>query len=441
MSESNKAKPLRVGLLGLGTVGQALVGLTRSQAHSGVVEIIAASVRDPAKPRPGTDGITLVTDPTVVASDRSLPIIVELMGGADAPLPYVLAALNRGATIVTANKAMLAAHAGELLAAAAAGGGDLLFEGAVAGGIPIVRLLREALTSDPVTALYGIINGTSNFILSEMTQTGREFGDVLREAQAKGYAEADPTLDVGGGDARQKLALLCALAFGALPVEAEIPCRGIDGITPGDIDYARDKGYRIKLVGFARRLKDAGVGTQIETWVAPALLPDTSLLSQVGDAYNAIVVETPSLGRQLYFGRGAGGGPTAHAVMADLLDAARNVALGQRRRILPLSAGAEPPMTTFVGPDEVAARFSLRFTAKDQAGVLHQISGALGAENISIESMVQPGGDGRSKDTALIHIMTHATTEAHVRRALAKIEALDVIVGPCGYLRVLAPVA
>jgi homoserine dehydrogenase len=274
MSELNNVNPLRVGLLGLGTVGQALVGLTRSQAHRGVVEIVAASVRDPAKPRPGTDGIALVTAPMAVANDPSLPIIVELMGGADAPLPYVLAALNRGATIVTANKAMLAAHAGELLSAAEKGGGDLLFEGAVAGGIPIVRLLREALTSDPMTALYGIINGTSNFILSEMTQSGREFGDVLREAQAKGYAEADPTLDVGGGDARQKLALLCALAFGELPIEAAIPCRGIDGITPGDIDYARDKGYRIKLVGFSGMTATLKV-TRTEILPYPVRLPVT----------------------------------------------------------------------------------------------------------------------------------------------------------------------
>lgn len=432
MSAPHSARPLAVGIAGLGTVGGGVLRVLRDNADliaaraGRPIAVTAVSARDRTRDRGvPLGGLRWYDDPLALAADPDIDVVVELIGGSEAPArPLVFAALAAGKSVVTANKALLARHGVELAAETERTGAALAFEAAVAGGIPIIKALREGLAGNRIRRVAGILNGTCNFILTAMRERGREFADVLAEAQRLGYAEADPSFDIDGVDAAHKLAILSALAFGRAVNFADVHVEGIRGITALDIAFASELGYRIKLLGIARRT-EAGV----ESRVHPCLVPQNAPLARVDGVYNAVVAEGDFVGRIMLEGRGAGAGPTASAVVADLIDLARG-------RSAPVwGAGADALSTAPAVPmSAYAGSYYLRLMVLDRPGVIADVAGALRDSGVSLESMLQ---HGRAPGEAVpIVLVTHETRESAMHAALASIERLDAVLERPSLIRI-----
>jgi homoserine dehydrogenase len=408
---------LRVGVAGLGTVGGGLLKLLAARgvrAGERPLQVAAISARSRSRQRDvDISAFAWMDDPVELAGRADIDVFVELIGGSDGPAKRAVeTALKRGAHVVTANKALLAEHGAELAALSEAYGGQLLFEAAVGGGVPVVKALKESLAGANITALAGILNGTCNYLLTEMEASGRSFADVLADAQRLGYAEADPTMDVGGFDAGHKVSLLAAIAFGAAPDFAQVEIEGVDKVTLTDIRMAGKLGYRIKLIARAER-----VGDGVRTHVQPALLAFDHPLANVGGALNALVVDADPVGRLTFIGRGAGSGPTASAVAADLIDLAN----GARRPVFgrPLKG-----LGKFAPADKRAetGRFYVRLMVKDQPGVIAAVSDQLGKAGVSIESILQLPTPGDAP--VPIVLTTKACARASLDGAVAAIAGL-----------------
>jgi homoserine dehydrogenase len=424
-------KPIHVGLLGLGTVGGGTLTVLRrnkeeiARRAGREIRVLQAAVRDLAKAKAfAGEGLDLTTDPTVVVDNPEIDIVVELIGGIEPARTLVLKAIQNGKHVVTANKALIAKHGNEIFAAAQAKGVMVAFEAAVAGGIPIIKAIREGLSANRIQWLAGIINGTTNFILSEMRDKGLAFDTVLKEAQRLGYAEADPTFDVEGVDAAHKLAILSAIAFG-VPMQFDAAyIEGISKLTREDIRYAEELGYRVKLLGITKRRDDG-----IELRVHPTLIPEKRLIANVNGAMNAVLVNGDAVGATLYYGKGAGAEPTASAVVADLVDVTRLHTADPHHRVPHLAFQPDQLTDLKVLPmDEVATAYYLRMRALDKPGVLADITRILADLNISIDAMLQKEPAEGEKQADII-MLTHVALEKHVNAAIAKIEALGSIEG------------
>jgi homoserine dehydrogenase len=438
MSASQK-RPIRLGLLGLGTVGQAAYDLlrrnqgeiTRRSGHA--LQVVAVARRDTeAARRCVDDSVQVLADGHALVSHAEVDVVVELMGGVDPAKQWVLAAIDAGKHVVTANKALLALHGNEIFDRARKRGVVVAFEAAVAGGIPIIKTLREGLSANRIHWVAGIINGTTNFILTQMRQKGLDFASALAQAQALGYAEADPTFDIEGVDAAHKIALVSAMAFGVRVQFDRVHVEGITQLQAADMRYAEQLGYRIKLLGITKRV-DSGV----ELRVHPTLLPQRSLLASVEDAMNAVMVCGDAVGSTLYYGKGAGGDPTASAVVADVLDVAR---LMDADAVHHAPALAFQPSAVDDGPvlpqDEVVTSYYLRLRVRDEAGVLAKLTAILAQRHISLDAVIQreAEGDEATPHTDLI-VLTHAAREGLMNQAIDAMQALDVVVQPVVRLR------
>ena len=385
-------KPVKVGVLGLGTVGGGTVNVLKRNAaeiarRAGREIIITrASARDPGKNRIcDTQGIALTTDPYEIINDPEIEIIIELIGGDTVAKDLVLKAIENGKHVVTANKALIALHGNEIFARAGAKGVMIAFEAAVAGGIPIIKAIREGLSGNQIQWLAGIINGTGNFILTEMRDKGRNFDDVLAEAQALGYAEADPTFDVEGIDAAHKLTILASIAFG-IPLQFDkVYTEGITRITRADVEYAEELGYRIKHLGIARKTPEG-----IELRVHPTLIPERRLIANVDGVMNAVLVKGDAVGPTLYYGAGAGAEPTASAVVADVIDVVRALTGDPENRVPHLAFQADALADIPVlSPEQIRTAYYLRLHAEDKPGVLADVTRILASHRISIEAIIQ----------------------------------------------------
>ena len=423
--------PVNVGLLGLGTVGGGTFNVLNRNAEEIArragrdIRITQAAAReyDPAG-LPGIDAITVSDDAFAVVENPEIDIVVELIGGYEPARELVLKAIAKGKHVVTANKALIAMHGNEIFAAAEEQGVMVAFEAAVAGGIPIIKALREGLSANRVNWLTGIINGTGNFILTEMRDKGRDFADVLSEAQALGYAEADPTFDVEGIDAAHKLTILASIAFG-IPLQFDkVYTEGISRITREDVGYAEAFGYRIKHLGYTRRT-DKG----IEMRVHPTLIPERRLIANVDGVMNAVLVNADAVGATLYYGAGAGAEPTASAVVADIVDIARTLTADPQNRVPHLAF--QPNAITdipILAMEDVETAYYLRMQVTDKPGVMADVASILGNAGISIEAILQkepPPG----VDQASIILLTHVVKEGQMNMAIREIEALDSIHG------------
>jgi len=430
-----------VALLGLGNVGGGVVKLLEDNAAAiaarlgATLEVRAIAVRDvdKAKRLVDVDRGLLTSDALATVRRDDIDIVCELIGGTTLAKQVTLAAIAAGKHVVTANKALLAEHGAEVFSAAEAAGVDVYYEAAVCGGVPIIRVLREGLASDRVEALHGIVNGTSNYILTTMTATRRPFADILRDAQALGYAEADPALDISGGDAAHKLAILVNLCFGTSVDVTAISTDGIDIVEPIDLDYAGRWGYVIKPLVIARAHGDPATGP-IEARVHPALVPASWLLADVGGAKNALYVQSYALGPSLYYGAGAGMLPTAMSVVSDMIEIGRNMfarVAGAPRPTRPRPV--QPRALVAIG--EIRTRYYLRFGVHDKPGVLGQLMTILGAHQISVAQLAQ---DGRAADAepVWVVVLTHEAAECDVRAALAEIDALEVVRQPARLIRI-----
>jgi homoserine dehydrogenase len=422
--------PIHVGLLGLGTVGGGTLTVLRRNAEEITrragreIRVVRAAVRNLDKAKALANGLPLTTDPMAVVNDPGIEIVAELMGGIEPARALVLAAIENGKHVVTANKHLIAKHGNEIFAAAQKKGVIVAFEAAVAGGIPIIKALREGLTANRIEWLAGIINGTSNFILTEMRDKGAAFADVLKQAQDLGYAEADPTFDIEGIDAAHKLTILSAIAFG-IPMQFDRAyTEGISKLTREDVQYAEELGYRIKLLGIARRA-EAG----IELRVHPTLIPERRLIANVDGAMNAVLVKGDAVGPTLYYGAGAGAEPTASAVVADLVDVTRLHTADPHHRVPHLAFQPDQLAATPILPmDEVRTAYYLRLSAFDRPGVLADITRILADRDISIDAMVQKE-PAEGEEQVDIILLTHVTVEKNVNAAIGKIEALDSVAG------------
>ena len=430
--------PINVGLLGLGTVGGGtLTVLRRNEAEitrraGRAIRVKIAAVRDLEKAKAkyaGTD-LTITTDPMQVVDNPEIDIIVEMIGGTDLAKTLVLKAIANGKHVVTANKALLAMHGNEIFAAAQAKGVMVAFEAAVAGGIPIIKAVREGLTANRIEWIAGIINGTTNFILSEMRDKGLSFETVLAEAQRLGYAESDPTFDVEGVDAAHKLTILSAIAFG-IPMQFDKAyTEGISKLTKEDIQYAEQLGYRIKLLGITKRTPKG-----IELRVHPTLIPTKRLIANVEGVMNAVLVKGDAVGATLYYGRGAGSEPTASSVVADLVDVTRMHTADPENRVPHLAFQPDALSSEPILPmSEVRTAYYLRMRAVDQPGVLAEITRILADLEISIDAMIQKEPDEGQEQVDII-ILTHVTVEKNIDQAIVKIESLSTIPGKVTRLR------
>jgi homoserine dehydrogenase len=428
---------LRVGLLGIGTVGSGTFEVLarnqeeiRRRAGCGIQITVVADL-DTARAEAVVKGrARVVTDASELVADADVDVVVELIGGYGVAKALVLEAIRRGKHVVTANKALLAVHGTEIFAAARERGVTVAFEAAVAGGIPIIKALREGLTANRIEWVAGIINGTTNFILSEMRAKGLDFGAVLKEAQRLGYAEADPSFDIEGVDAAHKATILSAIAFG-VPVQFDkAHVEGITALQAADIRYAEQLGYRIKLLGIARRREHG-----IELRVHPTLIPATRLIANVEGAMNAVVVKADAVGTTLYYGKGAGSEPTASAVIADLVDIARLQTADPGHRVPSLAFQPGSLTDTPILPiGEVVTSYYLRLVVADKAGVLARITGILAEHDISIDAVLQRESAEGEKQTDLI-ILTHDTVEGRMAAALAQMQALPTVLAPIVRLR------
>ncbi len=429
---------VKVGLLGLGTVGGGTVKVLSRNAHEIMrragrgIEVAHASARDLSKPRIcDTTGITLTQNPFEVVNNPELQVIVELIGGTDQARELVLRAIANGKHVVTANKALIARHGNEIFAAARDKGVMVAFEAAVAGGIPVIKAIREGLAGNRIEWLAGIINGTGNFILTEMRDKGRDFADVLAEAQRLGYAEADPTFDVEGIDAAHKLTILASIAFG-IPLQFDKAyTEGISRITRQDVGYAEELGYRIKHLGIARRTEEG-----IELRVHPTLIPHRRLIANVDGVMNAVLVKGDAVGPTLFYGAGAGAEPTASAVVADLVDVVRTLTSDPENRVPHLAFQPDALSDLPILPmEKVETAYYLRMQAQDRPGVLADVTRILADQNISIEAMLQKApanGDG----SVPVVILTHRIREQQMNEAIRRIEALGTMAGPVMRMRV-----
>lgn len=425
---------INVGIIGFGTVG------------TGTARILIGN-HDVLKDRTGIDinlrriadldirrdrGIrlpkgTLTTSAVGLINDPDIHIVVELIGGTTVAKDMVLRAIAAGKHVVTANKALLATHGAEIFAAARKAGVEVGFEAAVAGGIPIIKVVREGLVANRIKAVYGIINGTTNYILTKMTDEGAEFAEVLKEAQRLGYAEADPTYDIEGIDSAHKLAILASLAYGAQYSIKDVYTEGISWISPMDISFARELGYKLKLLAIAKEVEG-----RIELRVHPTMVPEHYLISKVDGVFNAVYVEGDAVGSTLYYGRGAGDMPTGSAVVSDIADIARNIVNG--------TAGRHPLPRTGAGRknlmkmDDVRSMYYFRFSALDRPGVLSKISGILGKHNISIVSVIQKGR--HAEQAVPLVVLTHTARERDVVSAVREINRLKVVAGKTVFIRV-----
>ena len=431
-------EPVKIGLLGLGTVGGGTVNvLARNREEIArragrAIEVVHASARDLDKPRIcSLDGITLTDQPRAVVDDPQVSIVVELLGGTDPARDLTLRAIEAGKHVVTANKALIALHGNEIFDAARRRGVMVAFEAAVAGGIPIIKAIREGLAGNRIEWIAGIINGTGNFILSEMREKGRDFDDVLAEAQSLGYAEADPSFDVEGIDAAHKLAILAAIAFGKPLAFDHVYTEGITEVTPEDLKHAQLLGYRIKHLGIARRTDEG-----IEMRVHPTLIPERRLIANVNGVMNALLVMADAVGPTLYYGAGAGAEPTASAVVADLVDVVRTLTTDPTHRVPHLAfqpdALSNVKMLTI---DDAETAFYLRMLAGDRPGVLAEVAMILGNAGISIEAVMQPEPPQGASQAKLI-MLSHPVRERQMNIALAQIEALESISGKVTRIRV-----
>jgi len=430
-------KPVKVGVLGLGTVGGGTVNVLKRNAaeiarRAGREIIITrASAKDLVKERIcDTQGIILTTDPMDIINDPEIDIVLELIGGAGPVKEMVLKAIENGKHVVTANKSLIALHGNEIFAKASEKGVIVAFEAAVAGGIPIIKAIREGLSGNQIQWLAGIINGTGNFILTEMRDKGRDFYDVLAEAQALGYAEADPTFDVEGIDAGHKLTILASIAFG-IPLQFDkVYTEGITQITRLDVEYAEQLGYRIKHLGIARKTSEG-----IELRVHPTLIPERRLIANVNGVMNAIVVRGDAVGPTLYYGAGAGAEPTASAVVADVIDVVRALTSDPENRVPHLAFQADslhdiPVLTS----DRFKTAYYLRLTAEDKPGVLADVTRILAEHHISIEAIIQK--EAPVDETAIpIIMLTQITLEKEMNAAIAEIEALKTVTGKVNRIR------
>ncbi|CAM3327446.1 homoserine dehydrogenase [Polaromonas hydrogenivorans] len=441
LKTTTNLSPIRVGLLGIGTVGSGTFNVLkrnqeeiRRRAGRGI-EITMVADLDVARAQALVgDGVLVVDDARKVVASPDIDIVIELIGGYGIAKALVLEAIESGKHVVTANKALLAVHGTEIFAAAQRKGVMVAFEAAVAGGIPIIKALREGLSANSIQWIAGIINGTTNFILSEMRDKGLDFDVVLKEAQKLGYAEADPTFDIEGVDAAHKATLMSAIAFG-IPVQFDKAyVEGITSLAAQDIRYAEQLGYRIKLLGITKR-----VAGGIELRVHPSLIPAKRLLANVEGAMNAVVVHGDAVGTTLYYGKGAGSEPTASAVIADLVDISRLHTADPEHRVPHLAFQPDEMSDLAIVPmSEIVTSYYLRLNVADEAGVLASVTGILAEAGISIDAVLQReadevGGEG-STQTDLI-ILTHDCVEAKMNEAIAQMQALPTVLAPITRIR------
>ena len=430
-------QPVKIGILGLGTVGCGTVTVL-ARNHEEIarragreMRIVQASARDLKKKRPcATGDIQLVEDARTVVRNPEIEVIVELIGGIDPARALVLEAIEHGKHVVTANKALIAMHGNEIFAAAQKQGVMVAFEAAVAGGIPIIKMLREGLTANRIEWLAGIINGTSNFILTEMRVKGVDFADVLKEAQRLGYAEVDPRFDVEGIDAAHKLTILAAIAFG-IPLQFDkVYVEGIAKITRMDVHYAEQLGYRLKLLGIARR-----AGGAVELRVHPTLIPERRLIANVDGAMNAVLVKGDAIGPTMFYGAGAGAEPTASAVVADLVDVVRTLTTDPNNRVPHLAFQPDALSDLRILPiEEIETSYYLRLHALDKPGVLADVTRILADQKISIEAILQKEPHA-GEDTVPVIILTQRVREKNMNEAIARIEKLGSIKGQVARIR------
>ncbi|RMH14545.1 MAG: homoserine dehydrogenase [Gammaproteobacteria bacterium] len=424
-------KPVKIGVMGLGTVGAGTLDVLQNnrieicRRAGREIQVIQASARDIKKPRScDLSGIQLTTDPFDIVRNPDIDVVVELIGGESPACDLVLQAIEHGKHVVTANKALIAKHGNQIFAAAQDKKVVVAFEAAVAGGIPIIKALREGLTANHIEWLAGIINGTGNFILTEMRDKNRSFEEVLKEAQALGYAEADPTFDIEGIDAAHKLTILTSIAFG-IPLQFDkVYTEGITHITLEDVAYAEQLGYRIKHIGFARKRSDG-----IEMRVHPTLIPEKRLIANVDGVMNAVLVKGDAVGPTLYYGPGAGAGPTASSVVADLVDVVRTLTTDPENRVPHLAFQPDALSDHPVLPIEACqTAYYLRIPVQDEAGVIASISRILAEQKINIESILQKEPEPGSNQVDVI-LLTQPVTEKQLLHALAQIGSLPQLAG------------
>lgn len=437
MSDSTD-RTVRIGVLGCGNVGAALVKLIGDRgdeiaARTGLrLEVGAVAVRSLSKERDvAVPSDLLTTDAHAVVSDPSIELVVEVIGGIEPARGLIVDALKASKPVVTANKELLANVGAELFGVAESSGADLLFEAAVAGGIPLIRPLRESLVGEDVRRVMGIVNGTTNYILTKMTEEGWTYQAALAEAQSLGYAERDPTADVEGFDAGAKAAIIATIAFGARVVAGDVSHEGIASITPTDIAHARRLGYQIKLLAIAERFEDGAVAVRVH----PAMVPDHHPLASVRESFNAVFVEGGAVGDLMFFGRGAGGFPTASAVLGDVIDAAANLAKGTHASLGTFGPARIRPI------DDLSSPFYINLEVVDRPGVLAAVAGVFGAHDVSIRSMEQEAAaDGAEVPAgkARLIFITHAAREADVRSTLQQLRKLDEVSEVGSVLRVVA---
>ena len=427
----SQGKVVRIGVLGCGNVGAAFVRLVEQQGatiqlRTGIrLEVVSVAVRNMSRDRDVQlpEGL-LTRDAHAVVADPSIDLIVEVIGGIEPARELIAAALAAGKPVVTANKELLANVGGELYAAADAAGVDLLFEAAVAGGIPVIRALRESLRGEPVSRVMGIINGTTNFILTKMSEEGADYSAALSEAQRLGFAERDPTADVEGFDAGAKAAILASIAFGAKVVAGDVYHEGISRVTAADIAVAKRLGYVIKLLGIAERDRETG---EIAVRVHPAMVPNTHPLASVRESYNAVFIEGDAVGSLMFYGRGAGGNPTASAVLGDVIDAAVNLVKGTHGSIGSFAKATIRPI------DETSSEYLLSMEVADKPGVLHAVTGAFANNGVSIRAAEQ---EGIGQDARLVFI-THRAKESDVQACVSEFRKSPTVRRASGLIRVI----
>lgn len=434
---------LKIGLLGLGTVGtgtaQLLLDSLGRQPLLQEIEIYRVGVRSPDKPRDVLISPDLITqDLEAIVTDPAVDIVVELIGGLEPARTLILKAIAHGKHIVTANKAVIARYGDEIFAAAQDAGVYVMLEAAVGGGIPVIAPLKQSLAVNRISSLAGIVNGTTNYILTRMQSEGGEFADILADAQRLGYAEADPTADVDGLDAADKIAILASIAFAGRIKLQDIHCEGIRQVSATDIAYAQKLGFVIKLLALAKRgetVAENPTGEMLQLRVHPTLVPNHHPLASINGVYNAILVEGEPVGQVMFFGPGAGSGPTASAVVADILNIAAVLKTGSKSEGLhPLLSCAHQHYCDVAPMSELITRFYARFLTKDTPGVIGHLGTSFGNHSVSLESVVQTGFQG---DLSEIVVVTHHVREGNFRQALAEISALEAVDSIPSILRVL----